>query len=45
MLGPFRALTVGFGDRVKTRREPTETRILIRTIICCLKIMVRWAYK
>ena len=33
-----------FGDRPKTRRkEPTKTRILLRIMIYCLKILVRWA--
>jgi hypothetical protein len=42
--GIFGALT--FGDRLKTRRkEPTKTRILLRIIIYCLKILVRWAYE
>ena len=44
--GIFGALTVEFGDRIKTKkRESTETRILLRLIIYCLKITVRWAYK
>jgi hypothetical protein len=37
--GIFGALTVEFGDRLKTRREEsTKTRILLRIIIYCLKI-------
>ena len=44
--GVFGALTVEFGERLKTRRkEPTKTRILLRIIIYCLKILVRWAYE
>jgi hypothetical protein len=44
--GVFGALTVEFGDRLKTRREePTKTRTLLRIIIYCLKILVRWAYE
>jgi len=42
----FGALTVEFGDRIKTKkRETTKTRILLRLIIYCLKITVRWAYR
>jgi hypothetical protein len=44
--GVFGALTVEFGERLKTRREePTKTRTLLRIIIYCLKILVRWAYE
>jgi hypothetical protein len=44
--GIFGALTVEFGDRLKTRRkESTKTRTLLRIMIYCLKIMVRWAYE
>jgi len=44
--GVFGALTVELGDRLKTRRkESTRTRILLRIMIYCLKIMVRWAYE
>jgi len=42
--GIFGASTVEFGDRIKTK-ESTETRILLRIIIYCLKIIVRWIYK
>jgi len=42
--GIFGALTVEFGDRIKTKKS-TETRILLRIIIYCLKIIVRWIYK
>jgi len=36
--GIFRALTVEFGDRIKTKKkESTETRILLRTTIYRLK--------
>jgi hypothetical protein len=44
--GMFGALTVEFGDRLKTRRkESTKTRTLLRIMIYCLKIVVRWAYE
>jgi hypothetical protein len=44
--GIFGALTTEFGDRLKTRREEsTKTRTLLRIIIYCLKILVRWAYE
>ena len=44
--GIFGALTVEFGDRIKTKKKKsTETRILLRIIIYCLKIIVRWAYR
>jgi hypothetical protein len=37
---------VEFGDRLKTRRkESTRTRTLLRIMIYCLKIVVRWAYE
>jgi len=36
--GIFGALTVEFGDRLKTRTH-------LRIIIYCLKILVRWAYE
>jgi hypothetical protein len=39
--GIFGALTVEFGDRLKTRREEsTKTRTHLRIIIYCLKILV-----
>ena len=42
----FGALTVEFGDRIKTKKkESTETRILLRITIYCLKIIVRWIYE
>ena len=42
----FGALTVEFGDRIKTKkRESTKTRILLRITIYCLKIIVRWIYE
>ena len=35
-----------FGDRIKTKKkESTETRILLRITIYCLKIIVRWIYE
>jgi len=38
--GIFGALTVEFGDRIKMKKkESTETRILIRITIYCLKII------
>jgi hypothetical protein len=44
--GVFGALTVEFGDRLKTRREEsTKTRTHLRIIIYCLKILVRWTYE
>jgi hypothetical protein len=44
--GVFGALTVEFGDRLKTRRkESKKTRTLLRIIMYCLKIIVRWAYE
>jgi hypothetical protein len=44
--GVFGALTVEFGDRLKTKKEePTKTKTLLRIIICCLDILVRWAYE
>jgi hypothetical protein len=40
--GVFGTLTVEFGERLKTRREePTKTR----TLLNCLKILVRWTYE
>jgi hypothetical protein len=43
--GVFGALTVEFGDRMKTRRrEAAETRTLLRLVVYCLKILVRWWY-
>ncbi|MCC6019076.1 MAG: hypothetical protein LM601_08590 [Candidatus Verstraetearchaeota archaeon] len=44
--GIFGALTVEFGERLKTRRrESTKTRTHLRIIIYCLKILVRWTYE
>jgi len=44
--GIFGALTVEFGDRLKTRREEsTKTRTHLRIIIYYLKILVRWTYE
>jgi hypothetical protein len=44
--GIFGALTVEFGGRLKTRREEsTKTRTLLRIMIYCLRIIVRWAYE
>jgi hypothetical protein len=37
---------VEFGDRLKTRgKESIKTRTLLRTMIYCLKILVRWVYE
>jgi len=44
--GIFGALTVEFGERLKTRREKsTKTRTYLRIIIYCLKTLVRWIYE
>jgi hypothetical protein len=45
--GIFGALTVEFGGgRLRTRREEsTKARTLLRIMMYCLKIMVRWAYE
>jgi len=41
----FKALIVGFGKRIKMKRkESLNTRIRLRLIIHCLKIMIRWAH-
>ena len=43
--GIFGALTVEFGDRMKTRRkEAGDTRVLLRITVYCLKILARWLY-
>ena len=43
--GIFGALTVEFGDRMKTRKkESGKTRLLLRLTVYCLKILVRWLY-
>ena len=44
--GIFGALTVEFRDRIKTKKkESTETRILLRITIYCLKTIVRCIYE
>jgi len=43
--GIFRALTVKFGDKIKTKKKSTKTRIPLRTTTYCLKIIVRWIYE
>jgi hypothetical protein len=44
--GVFGALTVEFGERLKTRRkDPTKTRTLLRITIYYLKILVRCTYE
>ncbi len=44
--GVLGALTVEFGDRLKTkRRESTETRILLRITVYSPKILVRWLHQ
>jgi hypothetical protein len=40
----------GFGarirDRIKTKRkESFKTRVILRIIVYCLKIIVRWVYE
>jgi hypothetical protein len=43
--GIFGALTVEFGDRMKTgRKEASDTRVLLRITVYCLKILARWLY-
>jgi hypothetical protein len=41
----FRALTIGFGDRLKTRRGGInkDKNTPKKIIIYCIKILVRWA--
>jgi hypothetical protein len=44
--GIFGALTVEFGDRVKTRiKKSGETRLLLRIVVYFLKILVKWLYE
>ncbi|MEM3061760.1 MAG: hypothetical protein QW265_05080, partial [Candidatus Bathyarchaeia archaeon] len=41
--GIFGGLTIEFGDRLKTKRkESTNTRIMLRLVVYCLKILARW---
>jgi hypothetical protein len=35
-----------FGDRIKTKRkESFKTRVILRIIVYCLKIIIRWIYE
>jgi len=44
--GVFGGLTVEFGGRMKTRRNgSSETRILLRLMVPCLKATARWWYE
>ena len=44
--GIFGALTVEFGDRIKTKRkESFKTRVILRIIVYCLKIIIRCIYE
>jgi hypothetical protein len=44
--GIFGALTVEFGDRMKTKiNRSGETKLLLSIIVFCLKILVRWLYE
>ena len=43
--GIFGALTMEFGDRMRTgRKESSETRILLRLLVYCLKVVARWLH-
>ncbi|ADC66042.1 hypothetical protein Ferp_1902 [Ferroglobus placidus DSM 10642] len=42
--GVFGALSVEFGDRLKSRGRSDKTRILARNIVYCIKIALRWKY-
>ncbi len=42
--GYFGALSVEFGDRLKSRGKSDEARILARNIVYCIKIALRWKY-
>jgi hypothetical protein len=43
--GIFGALTMEFGDRMRTRRkESSETRILLRLMVYYLKVVARWLH-
>jgi len=40
----FGALSVEFGERLKSRGKSDEARILARNIVYCIKIALRWKY-
>ena len=42
--GLFGALTIEFGDRMKSKGRSGNSRIVLRLIVYCLKILVRWLY-
>ena len=42
--GLFGALTIEFGERIKSRGRSGNSRIMLRLIVYCLKILVRWLY-
>jgi hypothetical protein len=42
--GLFGALTIEFGDRMKSRGKSGNSRTMLRLIVYCLKILVRWLY-
>ena len=40
----FGALSVEFGERLKSRGKSDGTRILARNIVYCIKIALRWKH-
>jgi hypothetical protein len=42
--GYFGALSVEFGERLKSRGKSDKARILARNIVYCIKIALRWKY-
>ena len=44
-VGFFGALSVEFGERLKSRGRSDKTRILARNIVYCIKIALRWKYR
>jgi len=42
--GLFSALTIELGGRMKSRGKSSTSRTVLRLIIYCLKILVRWLY-
>ncbi|WP_290899721.1 hypothetical protein [Ferroglobus sp.] len=42
--GYFGALSVEFGDRLKSRGKSDKARILARNVIYCIKIALRWKH-
>ena len=42
--GYFGALSVEFGERLKSRGRSDETRILARNAIYCIKMALRWKH-